>query len=103
MTYRGLIVVLACVAAMAASAVAQEKEKPPQGWPGETKEQRDARMQWWRQARFGMFIHWGIYSVPAGTYQDKKIDGIGEWIMNNATIPVAEYAKYAQRFTAAKF
>ena len=69
----------------------------------ETKQQRDARMQWWRQARFGMFIHWGIYSVPAGTYQGKPIGGIGEWIMHNAKIPVAEYAKYAHEFNPVKF
>ncbi|MCP4313992.1 MAG: hypothetical protein GY790_22280 [Bacteroidetes bacterium] len=46
----------------------------------ETLEQRDARMEWWREARFGLFIHWGVYSVPAGTYKGEKIDGIGEWI-----------------------
>ncbi len=43
------------------------------GQPGETPEQRDARMKWWREARFGMFIHWGVYSVPAGTYNGKQI------------------------------
>jgi alpha-L-fucosidase len=69
----------------------------------ETKEQRDARMQWWRDARFGMFIHWGIYSVPAGTYNGKQIKGIGEWIMNRGKIPVAEYAKYAEQFNPVKF
>ncbi|MBP7936020.1 MAG: alpha-L-fucosidase, partial [Phycisphaerae bacterium] len=53
----------------------------------ETREQRDARMKWWREARFGMFIHWGIYSVPAGTYHDKRIGGIGERIRNSANIP----------------
>ena len=56
----------------------------------ETKAQRDARMSWWRDARFGMFIHWGVYSVPAGTYDGKQIPGIGEWIMNRGKIPVAE-------------
>ena len=69
----------------------------------ETKKQRDARMRWWREARFGMFIHWGIYSVPAGTYNGKQIDGIGEWIMHDAKIPVAEYAKYATQFNPVKF
>src|ERR1700722_14245285 len=61
---------------------------------GETAGQRDARMAWWREARFGMFIHWGVYSVPAGTYDGKQIPGIGEWIMNNASIPMATYAGY---------
>ena len=41
----------------------------------ETKEQHDARMKWWREARFGLFIHWGIYSVPAGAYD-------GNWRSN---------------------
>ena len=55
------------------------------------------------RARFGMFIHWGIYSVPAGTYHDKKIGGIGEWIQNNGEIPMAEYATYAEKFNPVKF
>ena len=61
------------------------------------------KMEWWRNARFGMFIHWGIYSVPAGVYQGKEIPGIGEWIMNNAKIPVAEYEKYAAQFNPVDF
>jgi len=69
----------------------------------ETKAQRDARMKWWREARFGMFIHWGLYSVPAGTYHGKRIGGIGEWIMNEGAIPVAEYAGYAKQFNPVKF
>src|SRR6266851_1043959 len=69
----------------------------------ETKEQHDARVKWWREARFGLFIHWGIYSVPAGTYQGKQIPGIGEWIMNRGKIPVAEYATYASQFNPVKF
>jgi alpha-L-fucosidase len=69
----------------------------------ETKEQRDARMKWWREARFGMFIHWGVYSVPAGVYQGRNISGIGEWIMNNASIPVDEYRKYVEQFNPTQF
>ncbi len=69
----------------------------------ETKEERDARMAWWRDARFGLFIHWGVYSVPAGTYQDKQIGGIGEWIMRSAEIPVVEYREYARQFNPVKY
>lgn len=69
----------------------------------ETPEQRDARMKWWREARFGMFIHWGIYSVPAGIWNGKEVPGIGEWIMHHAKIPVAEYAKLAEQFNPVKF
>ncbi len=64
----------------------------------ETSEQRDARMQWWRKARFGMFIHWGVYAVPAGTYKGEQIAGIGEWIMRRAETPVAEYKAFAKQF-----
>ena len=71
--------------------------------PEETKEQRDARMGWWREDKFGLFIHWGIYSVPAGTYDGKQIAGIGEWIMNRGKIPVARYAEYAKEFNPVKF
>ncbi len=69
----------------------------------ETKEQRDARMGWWREARFGMFIHWGVYSVPAGIYKDKPVKGIGEWIMNNGKIPMADYQQFAKEFNPVKF
>ena len=69
----------------------------------ETPAQRDARMQWWREARFGMFIHWGLYSIPAGTWNGKQIPGIGEWIMNNASIPVSDYKALAPKFNPTGF
>jgi alpha-L-fucosidase len=61
------------------------------------------RMQWWRDARFGMFIHWGVYAVPAGIHNGQKIDRIGEWIMNRGKIPVAEYKLYAKEFNPTKY
>jgi alpha-L-fucosidase len=76
---------------------------PQEALPAETPEQRDARMKWWREARFGMFIHWGLYSVPAGTWNGKRIGGIGEWIMNTAKIPVADYAALAKQFNPVRF
>jgi alpha-L-fucosidase len=69
----------------------------------ESATQRDARMAWWREARFGMFIHWGLYSFPAGTWDGKQIPGIGEWIMNNASIPVADYKGLASQFNPTGF
>ena len=69
----------------------------------ETKAQRDQRMRWWREARFGMFIHWGLYAVPAGEYNGKRSERIGEWIMEWANIPRAEYEKFAPRFNPVKF
>jgi alpha-L-fucosidase len=69
----------------------------------ETKSQKDARLKWWREARFGLFIHWGIYSVPAGFWNGKPVDGAGEWIMHNGRIPIADYAKFAAEFNPVKF
>jgi len=60
-------------------------------------------MKWWREAKFGLFIHWGLYASPAGTWKGKRIDGIGEWIMNRARIPVREYEKLAEQFNPVDF
>jgi alpha-L-fucosidase len=69
----------------------------------ETPAQHDARMAWWRDARFGMFIHWGLYAVPAGDYKGQRSKDIGEWIMSWANIPRAEYEKFAPQFDPEKF
>ncbi|MDD4972636.1 MAG: alpha-L-fucosidase [Paludibacter sp.] len=61
------------------------------------------RMKWWREARFGMFIHWGCYSQWGGTYNGNKIGGGGEWIMNRGKIPVAEYMDAAKKFNPVNF
>ena len=71
--------------------------------PAETKTERDARMKWWRDVRFGMFIHWGLYAVPAGEYKGQRSTRIGEWIMEWANIPRAEYEKFAPQFNPVKF
>jgi alpha-L-fucosidase len=61
------------------------------------------RMKWWREAKFGMFIHWGLYSIPAGIWKDQEVEGLGEWIMGRADIPVTEYEKLAAQFNPEKF
>ncbi len=67
----------------------------------ETPEQKAARMKWFGEARFGMFIHWGLYAVPAGEYGGKT--GYGEWLMESAKVPASEYEKYATQFNPMKF
>jgi alpha-L-fucosidase len=67
----------------------------------ETKEQLDARMAWWREAKFGLFIHWGVYAVPAGKYGD--VDSYGEWIMWNTKMSPAQYQEYAKQFNPVKY
>jgi len=51
------------------------------------------RMSWWREAKFGMFIHWGVYSVP----------GRGEWVMFQERIPKGEYRKFADKFNPERY
>ena len=63
----------------------------------------DPRLDWWREARFGMFIHWGLYAIPAGTWRGEQIPGIGEWIMKRAQIPVDKYEQLAKAFNPVKF
>ncbi len=57
----------------------------------------DARMQWWREARFGMFVHWGLYSGLAGTWEGKPAGTSGgmEWIQNMVKADTATYARAA--------
>lgn len=65
---------------------------------------KDERMQWWREARFGMFIHWGVYAQFAGVYNGhEQLKGGAEWIMNRSKIPVAEYQAMAKQFNPVKF
>jgi len=85
-----------------AISTADTAEKQPIALKGdpyarETAEQRDQRMAWWREAKFGMFIHWGIYAVPAGEHEGVRD---AEWIMRRAKIPVKRYREYAREFTA---
>lgn len=67
----------------------------------ETREEKDNRMAWWREARFGMFIHWGLYAIPAGEWKGETRHA--EWILHTAQIPVREYEKFASRFNPVKF
>ena len=61
--------------------------------PGETRDQKDARMAWWTNAKYGMFIHWGLYAIPAD----------GEWHMRAKKVPYTEYSKLAEQFNPIKF
>ena len=96
MNIRSAIVVGWLVAGAVSSGLAQDLTQ-------ETAAHKDARMAWWRAARFGMFIHWGAYAVPAGTYHGERVSGIGEWIMSRGRIPIAEYEEFVHRFNPMQF
>lgn len=69
--------------------------------PPETKAQRQARMAWWNEARFGLFIHWGLYAIPAGEWKDRTSHG--EWIRETARIPRETYEQFLPQFNPVKF
>jgi len=110
-TLTGLVAAAILVAGCGAATEAQRPAAPK---PAEAAHAlRDAplgddpltspRTEWFRHGKFGMFIHWGVYAVPAGVYKGKEVGGIGEWIMSRGKIPISEYEKFPPRFNPAKF
>jgi len=83
--------------AAAASLTAQQPQPAP------PDPQKEARLAWFREAKYGLFIHWGLYAIPAGEWKGARIPGIGEWIMNRAKIPVREYEQLAAQFNPVRF
>lgn len=100
-----LVLLAACASPPNAATPAERRTQPKAAVPSgpETPAERDARMAWFREARFGMFIHWGLYAIPAGQWNGKKISGTGEWIQTNAPIQVADYEKLRDQFNPVKF
>lgn len=82
---------------LASVGVVQDRTTPS---PAKTP---DTRMEWWREARLGMFIHWGLYAQPAGTWKEKRHGGPSEWLMDAAKIPPAEYERLAAGFNPVNF
>jgi alpha-L-fucosidase len=87
-----LLVAAAVIAGPFVSARAQSPE--PLRLPSESAAQRDERMRWWREARFGMFVHWGLYAIAAGEWDGRKWTRGGmEWIQKRANVPADVYAE----------
>src|ERR671923_847543 len=64
---------------------------------------REKRLAWFREAKYGLFIHWGLYAIPAGEWQGRRTLGLGEWIMFRAPVPVREYEKLAAQFNPTRY
>src|SRR5438445_9756584 len=64
---------------------------------------KENRVEWFRDAKYGLFIHWGLYAIPAGQWNGKRSPGLGECVMFRSTVPVKEYEKLAPRFNPVKF
>jgi len=69
----------------------------------ESQSEHDARMQWFREAKLGMFIHWGLYSQPAGEWRGQTVTGGAEWIQKYLDIPSSQYSKLAGTWTPTNY
>src|SRR5688572_27230703 len=79
-------------------------DSPDLAWWRDSMKTHDQRMGWWRAARFGLFIHWGVYSDLAGVWQGQPIEGYAEHIQRKAKIPMETYRReVAARFNPTKF
>ena len=76
------------------------RAQTPRAAPDSAKEKR---LEWFRDAKYGLFIHWGLYAIPAGEWQGKRSLGLGEWIMNRSTIPVRDYERLSAQFNPVKY
>ena len=73
------------------------------GWWTASMKNHEDRIHWWRDARFGMFIHWGVYSLPGGEWKGKKVGGYAEHLMRKEKISRSEYLELAHRFNPVQF
>src|SRR5687768_6474268 len=96
-----ILAALAAGAVLLASLTGAARQPAPGAPPPDPMKEK--RLEWFREAKYGLFIHWGLYAIPAGEWKGKRIPGIGEWIMNRARIPVAEYEQLAKQFNPVKF
>jgi alpha-L-fucosidase len=97
------VILIVLVVLVAQSCSQKQQTQNDQEITGQEITPQDQRMEWWREARFGLFIHWGLYAQPAGEWKGEQIPGISEWIMARAKIPVKEYEALAGTFNPVKY
>src|SRR5262245_29277913 len=78
-------------ATAAAPAAVPMSERPELAWWRASMTTREQRLDWWRQARFGMFVHWGVYSQLGGVWQGEPVRGYAEHIQRVRKIPISVY------------
>ena len=78
-------------------------EEAKTGWWKNSMLTHDKRIEWWQEAKFGMFVHWGISALPGGEWKGKKIGGYAEHLMRKEKITREEYLKLASTFNPEKF
>ena len=73
-------------------------------WTSKIDEQKEhPDIKWFQDAKFGLFVHWGLYAQHAGEWDGKRYYGISEWVMNRGKIPAKDYATLAKEFNPSKF
>src|SRR5437588_10374674 len=96
-----ILILMLALSTLAGAARAQELQVNPN--TGETPEQFAERTKWWREAKFGMFIHWGVYAVPADATTKDGNKSAGEWYFFNKQAQMKDYEKFASQFNPVKF
>ncbi|MBV9988596.1 MAG: alpha-L-fucosidase [Chitinophagaceae bacterium] len=81
----------------------QQIDQALNGWYKKSLLTHEQRIRWWRDAKFGMFIHWGVYSLPGGEWKGKKVSGYAEHLMRKEKIPRPEYLQLAHQFNPVRF
>lgn len=103
---RNLIHIMAAVALFTPMITLRAAEPDmPAGWSKEISATQPSRpdTQWFRDAKFGIFMHWGLYSEAGNVWKGKDYYGSGEWLMNRGKIPVKAYEKLAATFNPTHF
>jgi alpha-L-fucosidase len=81
----------------------QAIDEAVKSWWTASMRSHEQRIEWWREAKFGMFIHWGVYSLPGGEWKGKKVSGYAEHLMRKEKITRNEYMELAHQFNPVKF
>jgi alpha-L-fucosidase len=103
MRLRTAVVALALVATAGLKACATTVTAVTQPFRQPADPAREKRLEWFRAAKYGLFIHWGLYAIPAGDWKGRRSPGLGEWIMFRSRIPVREYETLASRFNPVNY
>ena len=101
MKFTRLIIYFSFLIYFAGASKVVSQNEPQKSFIHETRVDYEARMAWWNEARFGLFIHWGLYAIPAGLWGGKS--DYGEWIRTSAQIPIDVYDQFVNQFNPVGF
>src|SRR5215210_4369263 len=96
-------IAVALTMCLAAQPIVIRSQQPPAQAAAAADPAKEKRLEWFREAKYGLFIHWGLYAIPAGQWNGKRSLGLGEWVMFRSAVPVKEYEQLANRFNPIKF